>query len=342
MNPDIEAIVAELIKRNTDNIEAEIRKSSPYSSKINKYISSMEELSFYQRLCLQEKYVIRQSLIQPAINLTDMDVHGKTNYERMIHGTPPVTGNNGNAYTLHHMKQEYKGPFTELTPEQHNRPGGGVRLHPKGVKEESWRSDERKNRQFQEQRAEHWITRLKMMRGTGMKDSEKGPVAKGKVTIPEEIIELEPYGEEYYLSQIRQLFATQLVLPAKAALRAAEAALNTVFGPALEKILLTFGSLLGDCFETLGVSADNPEGSTLVQRTLEWRFMSRKLEHLIVVSELDDNYLYCCDATDNVYAYSSWDDSVENLHRSLLPFVVTEGQFGQALLRSILEHGGNG
>ena len=60
MNPDIEAIVAELIKRNTDNIEAEIRKSSPYSSKINKYISSMEELSFYQRLCLQEKYVIRQ------------------------------------------------------------------------------------------------------------------------------------------------------------------------------------------------------------------------------------------------------------------------------------------
>lgn len=33
MNPDIEAIVAELIKRNTNNIEAEIRKNSPYSKK---------------------------------------------------------------------------------------------------------------------------------------------------------------------------------------------------------------------------------------------------------------------------------------------------------------------
>lgn len=154
-------------------------------------------------------------------------------------------------------------------------------------------------------------------------------------------MELQPHTEEYYFGEITQLFSTQLILPSKPALRTAEAAINTAFDPALEKTLLTVGSLLGDCFETFGISAENAEESALVQRTLGWRFISRKLEHLIVICEQDDNYIYCCDARDNIYVYSAWEDTIGDLHQTFLPFLVSEGKFGCSLLLTVMEYRGN-
>lgn len=52
MNSAYKDIIEELLKRSSANVEEEIRKNSLYSSKINKYISSVKELEYYQQLDL--------------------------------------------------------------------------------------------------------------------------------------------------------------------------------------------------------------------------------------------------------------------------------------------------
>lgn len=138
-----------------------IKKESRYSRAINDYISSIEELRFYQdKLDLEEAKITRPCLIRDTLDARMPNRDGIPNYEQMAKGRPPVFSYGGDdTLELHHLKREYRGPFAELTPTQHNRPGKGIILHPKGKDEESWRSDHAKCHAFDMERAKYWMKR---------------------------------------------------------------------------------------------------------------------------------------------------------------------------------------
>ena len=163
-NEELKAILAKLKARDGRDIAKEIASESKYSSKINKYISSLEELRFYQRLSLKERQIVRDALTRPDIDLLLKDDMGLTNYERMKEGRGPVVKADGDTgLELHHLMQEFEAPFAELTRREHARPGGGVVLHPKGKKKESWRNDEEKCNAFDTERTRHWRKRVKLL-----------------------------------------------------------------------------------------------------------------------------------------------------------------------------------
>ena len=143
-----------------------VKKESKYSKVVTQYIGSVEELRFYQnRLKLVERKITRNALTRETIDLSMRDVDGVANYDRMRNGKPPVVKQYAvEGLELHHMKQEYKGTFAELTPEEHAHPGTGVVLHPKNKRgEESWRADLERSHAFDKERANYWIKRGEMI-----------------------------------------------------------------------------------------------------------------------------------------------------------------------------------
>lgn len=164
---EMEALLKELVALEETQGQKAIEAESRYSKAVTKYISSLEELRFYQdKLNLAEYNVTRQSLIRRYIDANMKNKDGITNYDLMTDGRPPVNTYNGqDSIELHHIKQEYKGPFAELTATQHDHPGEGINLHPKGKDHESWRSDWEKCHAFDLERAKHWMKRSVMISG---------------------------------------------------------------------------------------------------------------------------------------------------------------------------------
>lgn len=163
-NEELKSILAKLKARDARDKSKEIAGESKYSAKINKYISSLAELRFYQRLSLKEQQIVRDSLIKPDVDLLLKDDMGLSNYERMKEGRGPVARTDDDSgLELHHLMQEFDAPFAELTRRQHARPGDGVILHPKGKKKESWRSDKEKCNAFDTERVRHWRKRVKLL-----------------------------------------------------------------------------------------------------------------------------------------------------------------------------------
>ena len=163
-NEELKATLASLKALHDGSKTREIVSESKYSAKVNKYISSVGELRFYQKLGLKEQMVTRISLVQSNIDLMLKDDMGVSNYERMKEGRGPVLEADGDSgMELHHLMQMYEAPFAELTHDQHARPGAGVVLHPSGKKEESWRADVEKVRSFDIERVRHWRKRVKLL-----------------------------------------------------------------------------------------------------------------------------------------------------------------------------------
>ena len=144
-----------------------IIQESRYSKAITAYISNLQELRYYQdKLNLQEGNVTRPCLKREFIDAMMRSKDGEYNYELMAKGRPPVTAFYGeDSLELHHIRQEYKGPFAELTPTQHRHADAGVVLHPLGDKKESWRSDKEKCDAFNKERARYWKKRSKEIDG---------------------------------------------------------------------------------------------------------------------------------------------------------------------------------
>lgn len=130
-------------------IPKEIKKDSPYSDEINKYIRSKEELEIYKKLDLQEgndKPVLKDNNIDPNLK----DSSGRTNLERMKQGLPPLD-KDGSPYNLHHIGQEKDSPLAELPDKTHKE--NDKILHDKSKPSEIDRGS------FAKERAEHWKAR---------------------------------------------------------------------------------------------------------------------------------------------------------------------------------------
>lgn len=82
---------------------------------------------------------------------------GRTNRELMKDGKAPYDPATGEKIELHHLNQEFDGPFVELTNIEHGTsPNHGI-LHPK--KTESWRRQAGKPEEYSKQRRDHWLER---------------------------------------------------------------------------------------------------------------------------------------------------------------------------------------
>lgn len=143
---DIKSKLEEYIKN-----YKEIEKNSPYSSEINKYIRSKEELDIYIILGLKEgrvndKAVLKDESIDPDLK----DSAGRTNLERMKRGLPPLD-KDGNPYNLHHIGQSKDSPLAELPDKVHKN--NDRILHDKNKPSEIDRDS------FAKERAEHWKAR---------------------------------------------------------------------------------------------------------------------------------------------------------------------------------------
>lgn len=140
---------------------AEIEENSEYSSEINDWISSKEELEVYQNAGLKERTVDgRACLVRESIDPNYVDPKaGKSNQELMEMGRSPYDAKTGERIELHHIGQEYDSPLAELTADSEHGSFTST-LHTK--EDDSWRHDEEKNKDYNTvQRPDHWKARAK-------------------------------------------------------------------------------------------------------------------------------------------------------------------------------------
>ena len=145
-------------KQNANKERQLIDKNSPYSDGINKNISSYEELCFYCNLGLAETFVTRPALVRKIDPNLYVSIKNKTNLELMLDGKSPYAfdGDEGQI-TLHHMGQNFNGPFVELTQKEHMMFGNNSLLHRgKGA---SWRNAAKNEQEYEKERAKHWRMR---------------------------------------------------------------------------------------------------------------------------------------------------------------------------------------
>lgn len=153
-------LVNQFEKQNADKERQLIIDNSPYSKGINKNIRSYEELCLYCNLGLAETFVTRPSLVRKIDLNLYVSSKNKTNLELMQGGNSPYAfdGDEGQI-TLHHMGQDFNGPFVELTQAEHMMFGNNSLLH-RGS-EVSWRNTEKNEQKYAKERANYWETRAK-------------------------------------------------------------------------------------------------------------------------------------------------------------------------------------
>lgn len=137
-----------------------IKEESGWSDEIVDQIKSMEEYEIYKQADVHEKIVDGRPCLCKDI---DMDLkymdpktgETQTNRERMADGKSPVDGKTGEKIELHHIGQNYDGPFIQL---KENSEHGGVNhkiLHDNKL--ESFRNDTSlKNHYNNVDRPNHW------------------------------------------------------------------------------------------------------------------------------------------------------------------------------------------
>ncbi len=136
----------------------QIIKESPYSDKINEYITSYDEFFYYCSLQLKEAVVTRSALIREIDLELFVTLKGKTNRELMRSGASPFAFDDADGeIELHHIGQDINSPFAELTREEHRQLGNYALLHQNS---ESWRDDEFKNNIYGKERYNYWKARV--------------------------------------------------------------------------------------------------------------------------------------------------------------------------------------
>ena len=145
-------------QRLTDEEKQKIKEETGWSDGIVNYIDSMDQYRIYKEANLQEVVINGRECLVKNIDLNYKDPKtGMNNSERMVKGLAPIDSKSGEKITIHHMMQDFNGPFAELCENSEHGDGNDLILHPK--QGESWRSDPEKKNEYQKQRIEHWRSR---------------------------------------------------------------------------------------------------------------------------------------------------------------------------------------
>ena len=140
------------------NQQEEIKKASPYAEKVTSYIRQFDELRLYTSLHLQESHITRPAIIRNIDFDLWVSAEGYTNLELMNKGNAPYAFDSPEGkIEIHHIGQNYDGPFAELTFCEHNENSHILHIS----KEESWRKDKRKEKAFYKERSDYWKKRAK-------------------------------------------------------------------------------------------------------------------------------------------------------------------------------------
>lgn len=145
----------------TEEQKAQIKEETGWSDEIIDHIDSMEQYEIYKKADLEEREVNGRKCLCKKIDLDYVDPKtGKTNRQLMESGRSPIDSRTGEKIQLHHMGQDFEGPFVELCELSEHKDGNHAALHPKS--EGSWRNDPEKNNLYNNiQRPEHWRARAK-------------------------------------------------------------------------------------------------------------------------------------------------------------------------------------
>lgn len=144
----------------SDKQKVQIREETGWSEVIVNHIDNMDQYDIYKGAELHESEIDGRKCLCKNIDMNFVDPKtGKTNKDLMEQGRAPVDSKTGEKIELHHMQQNFKGPFAELTSTEH----GGINdtiLHDKN--KESFRNDPEKNNQYNNiDRPDHWKERSK-------------------------------------------------------------------------------------------------------------------------------------------------------------------------------------
>lgn len=142
----------------TEEEKARIKEETGWSDEIINAIESMDQYEVYKNADLHEAEVNGRKCLLKDIDLDYVDPKtGKTNRELMAEGKSPIDSKTGEKIELHHMGQNFDGPFAELTENSEHGDGNHKTLHTSN--EGSWRNDPEQKNQYQREKAQHWKTR---------------------------------------------------------------------------------------------------------------------------------------------------------------------------------------
>jgi hypothetical protein len=142
----------------TDEDRARIKEETGWSDEIIDAIESMDQYEVYKNADLHEAEVNGRKCLLKDIDLDQVDPKtGKTNRELMSEGKSPVDSKTGEKIELHHMGQNFDGPFAELCENSEHGDGNHKTLHTSH--EGSWRNDPEQKNQYQREKSQHWKTR---------------------------------------------------------------------------------------------------------------------------------------------------------------------------------------
>ena len=142
----------------TDEEKARIKEETGWSDEIIDHIDSMEQYEIYKNADLEEREVNGRPCLCKKIDMDYVDPKtGMTNRQLMAKGRSPIDAKTGEKIELHHMGQDFNGPFVELCADSEHGDGNQKTLHPKN---ESWRRDDQKKTEYNnKQKPSHWKTR---------------------------------------------------------------------------------------------------------------------------------------------------------------------------------------
>lgn len=142
----------------TEEEKARIKEETGWSDEIVDAIESMDQYEVYKNADLHEAEINGRKCLLKDIDLDYVDPKtGKTNRELMAEGKSPIDAKTGEKIELHHMGQNFDGPFAELCENSEHGDGNHKTLHTSH--EGSWRNDPEQKNQYQREKSQHWKTR---------------------------------------------------------------------------------------------------------------------------------------------------------------------------------------
>ncbi len=139
--------------------KAIIKAETSWSDEIIDHISNMEQYEIYKNADLHEAIINGRKCLLKDIDFEYVDPKtGFTNRELMEMGRTPIDAKTGEKIELHHMGQDFNGPFAELCENSEHGDGNDIKLHDKNA--ESWRLDPNNKNQYNNyDRPCHWQAR---------------------------------------------------------------------------------------------------------------------------------------------------------------------------------------
>ncbi len=129
-----------------------------WSDDVVEHVDSGEQYDIYKKAELTDGEVNGRSALMKDIDYDYVDEKtGLTNRELMASGRSPYDAKTGERIELHHMGQDYDGPFAKLCENSEHGDGNHSILHPKT--ENSWRNNADLKYQYQRERMNYWKTR---------------------------------------------------------------------------------------------------------------------------------------------------------------------------------------